>query len=363
MLASPPLLRALLCAAFLLGASGPTRAADYSVSYNPYAAVDWGTTLRCQSQHHDHARTFEQIIFLEFAGYCAVPYMTYSGAYRPSTLAEWTAAGSPDPDPGKPVGWGSPRHWPPTAYGAPTVPLPHLRFQHGHGAAAGHIHRADAPTRMPRCANAARGRSKSGAHIRHVVAPVPRGVVAAVVVAFPHLHPHAVPRRDTGINRRRPRQQVARGIDVHGGEHTVVRARRGGRGIVGRHAIVADAARHVVGDVVVRASDGVVGRVLRREIDADDRPGTRARGQVVAAVFARACNPRRDAFEIHQCVDIRTRSRNMSRRLLDADGVVGRIDQEREQYAGRFPARLWHDQRAADACPLLRGWRTTFRYD
>ena len=122
------LTRCLLASAMLFLLSRPASAADYSVSYNPYAAVVWGTTLRCQSQHHDHAYSADRILALDAAGYCAVTYMTYSGKFRPSTQAELDALGNPNPDPGKPVGWGPPRRWPPPSYGAPELPLTNLRF-------------------------------------------------------------------------------------------------------------------------------------------------------------------------------------------------------------------------------------------
>ncbi len=120
--------RALALALIFIAPSGGTFAADYSVSYNPYAAIHWGTTLRCQSQHHDHAATYDRVASYETAGYCAGAFSTYSGAFRPSTLSEWTAAGSPNPDPGKPLGSGPPRRWPPEEFGAPTLPWTNLKF-------------------------------------------------------------------------------------------------------------------------------------------------------------------------------------------------------------------------------------------
>ena len=65
---SLPSFGALLCAAFVAIASAAASAADYSVSYDPYAGVDWGTTLRCQSQHHDHAESYGRITALDDAG-------------------------------------------------------------------------------------------------------------------------------------------------------------------------------------------------------------------------------------------------------------------------------------------------------
>ncbi len=122
------LIRCLLASATLLLLSRPALAADYSVSYNPYGSVDWGTTLRCQSQHHDHAYLPDRIVALDAAGYCAVTFMNYSGKYRPSSQAELDALGNPNPDPGQPVGWGPPRRWPPTSYGAPALPLTNLKL-------------------------------------------------------------------------------------------------------------------------------------------------------------------------------------------------------------------------------------------
>lgn len=118
----------LVCAALLAVASPGAGAADYSVAYNPYGGVDWATTLRCQSQHHDHAESYGRITALDAAGYCAVTFMTYSGRFRPSNLSEWNAAGNPNPDPGKPVDFGPPRRWPPEDFGAPQLPLTNLKF-------------------------------------------------------------------------------------------------------------------------------------------------------------------------------------------------------------------------------------------
>ncbi len=115
-------------AAAMLGTSLPAAAASYSVTYNPYESVDWDTTLRCQSQHHDHAYDATRISALSNTGYCAVSFMTYSGDYRPQSVAAWIAAGSPNPDPGVPTGWGGYRRWPPQFYGAPVLPLNSLRF-------------------------------------------------------------------------------------------------------------------------------------------------------------------------------------------------------------------------------------------
>ena len=120
-------LRAAL-AAVLLGLSTGASAAGYSVVYNPYASVNWGTTLRCQSQHHDHAYDAAKITALSNAGYCAVTYMTYSGDYKPTPVDAWIAAGFPNPDPGVPTGWGGYRRWPAEAYGAPALPLNSLQF-------------------------------------------------------------------------------------------------------------------------------------------------------------------------------------------------------------------------------------------
>ena len=120
-------LRAALAAA-LLGSSSAASAAGYSVVYNPYADVDWASTLRCQSEHHDHAYDAPKITALSNAGYCAVTFMTYSGDYRPQPPATWIANGSPNPDPGVATGWGEYRRWPPESYGAPALPLNSLRF-------------------------------------------------------------------------------------------------------------------------------------------------------------------------------------------------------------------------------------------
>ncbi len=112
----------------LVLASALASAEGYSVSYNPYGAVEWGTTLRCQSQHHDHAYTADRITALSEAGYCAVTYMTYSGDYRAQPVQSWLDAGMPNPDPGVPAGWGGYRRWPPDAHGAPALPLNSLLF-------------------------------------------------------------------------------------------------------------------------------------------------------------------------------------------------------------------------------------------
>ena len=121
-----PTLRALaLC---LACASCSASAASYSVTNNPYASVDWGTTLRCQSEHHDHAYDTSKITALANAGYCAITYMHYSGAYRATPHSQWVANGSPNPDPGIPIGWGEYRRWPPENFGAPALPLGSLRF-------------------------------------------------------------------------------------------------------------------------------------------------------------------------------------------------------------------------------------------
>jgi hypothetical protein len=90
--------------------------------------VDWDTTLRCQSEHHDHAYDTTKITALANAGYCAITYMTYSGDYRPTPYPLWVANGSPNPDPGVPTGWGAFRRWPPEEFGAPALPLASLRF-------------------------------------------------------------------------------------------------------------------------------------------------------------------------------------------------------------------------------------------
>jgi len=111
-------------ALFGIQASG----ASYSVSYDPYARVDWSTTLRCQSQHHDHVTMASRVQAMDAAGYCAIMFLNYSGLYRASSAAEWLAVGSPNPDPGVCVGWCRTRRWPPTAHGAPALPLTNLRF-------------------------------------------------------------------------------------------------------------------------------------------------------------------------------------------------------------------------------------------
>ncbi len=118
----------LACTSSLVLASARVSAEGYSVSYNPYGSVAWETTLRCQSQHHDHASTASRITALSEAGYCAVTYMTYSGAYQAQTAAAWVSAGMPDPDPGVPLGWGEYRRWPPEEHGAPALPLNSLLF-------------------------------------------------------------------------------------------------------------------------------------------------------------------------------------------------------------------------------------------
>lgn len=112
----------------LLGFSSAASAASYSISYNPYANVDWGTTLRCQSEHHDHAFDAPKVAALGNAGYCAITFMTYSGDFRPTPYAAWLEAGSPNPDPGVPTGWANFRRWPPEQRGAPGLPLSSLRF-------------------------------------------------------------------------------------------------------------------------------------------------------------------------------------------------------------------------------------------
>lgn len=112
----------------MFGFSSAASAGSYSVSYNPYASVDWGSTLRCQSEHHDHAYDVGKVTALSNSGYCAIAFMTYSGDYRPTPYAAWLAAGSPNPDPGVPTGWVGYRRWPPEEHGAPALPLNSLRF-------------------------------------------------------------------------------------------------------------------------------------------------------------------------------------------------------------------------------------------
>jgi hypothetical protein len=119
-------LRALAVA--LICASGEASAAAYNVTYNPYGAVEWETTLRCQSEHHDHAANTSKINALANAGYCAITFMTYSGDYRPTPYEQWVDDGRPNPDPGVPTGWGGFRRWPPEDHGAPALPLGSLQF-------------------------------------------------------------------------------------------------------------------------------------------------------------------------------------------------------------------------------------------
>lgn len=94
-------------------------AENYEVSYNPYANVNWGPVLRCQSQHHDHVYSTSSVHRYDAAGYDAVTFMTYSGNHVPSTQAQWDAMGNPVPDPGQPSGWVGFRRWPPVSNGAP----------------------------------------------------------------------------------------------------------------------------------------------------------------------------------------------------------------------------------------------------
>ncbi len=112
----------------ILAANGGATAAAYSVTNDPYGTVDWDTTLRCQSEHHDHASNATKVVALSNAGYCAITFMTYSGDYRPTSYLLWNAAGKPNPEPGVPTGWGGYRRWPPEQYGAPALPLNSLRF-------------------------------------------------------------------------------------------------------------------------------------------------------------------------------------------------------------------------------------------
>ena len=98
------------------------------MSYNPYVGVDWPNTLRCQSEHHDHAYDTSRITALSNAGYCALTFMHYSGDYRPTPYAAWQELGKPNPDPGVPTGWGGYRRWPPEDFGAPALPLNSLQF-------------------------------------------------------------------------------------------------------------------------------------------------------------------------------------------------------------------------------------------
>lgn len=52
----------------------------YQVSYNPYAQVDWSTTKKCLSQHHDHTNAQEsKIREYDLAGYNAIVILHYSG--------------------------------------------------------------------------------------------------------------------------------------------------------------------------------------------------------------------------------------------------------------------------------------------
>lgn len=102
--------------------AAPADAGRLHIAYNPYGQVDWSTTLRCQSQHHDHLKTGGAVSKHDDAGYCAITWMDYGGACVASTGAEWDALGRPDPDPGQPYGFYGYRRWKPTDHGAPALP-------------------------------------------------------------------------------------------------------------------------------------------------------------------------------------------------------------------------------------------------
>ena len=120
------MLARLLCAALVLPLAA--HAADYGVSNNPYATVNWATTIHCQAQHHDHAYNSSRITDLSNAGYCAATAMHYQGGFTPTAYATWVSQGSPNPEMGVAIGWAEPKRWPPTDHGFPALPLNSLRL-------------------------------------------------------------------------------------------------------------------------------------------------------------------------------------------------------------------------------------------
>lgn len=102
-------MRTLAALALLLGigTSGPSTARyQYAVTNNPYAGVTWATTLRCQTQTHDHINTAGMVQAYDTAGYCGVTFMDYSGGYATD---------------GTCIGWCGERYWPATDFGAPAI--------------------------------------------------------------------------------------------------------------------------------------------------------------------------------------------------------------------------------------------------
>ena len=67
----------------MLAASATTSyGADYTVSYDPYGQVDWATTLRCQSQHHEHLANAYRVTALSNAGFREVGTIWQTGTNR-----------------------------------------------------------------------------------------------------------------------------------------------------------------------------------------------------------------------------------------------------------------------------------------
>ena len=113
----------LLLALLLLAA--PAHAGPWQVIYNPYGEVDWSSTLRCQSQHHDHIDVGSAASKNDTAGYCAITFIGlvgYQSRCRASTGLEWEALGKPDPDPGFADAWTGYRRWPPEDHGGTPIP-------------------------------------------------------------------------------------------------------------------------------------------------------------------------------------------------------------------------------------------------
>ena len=113
----------LLLALLLLAPS--VSSAQVQVVYNPYEEVDWSTTLRCQSQHHDHIDVGSAASKNDTAGYCAITHIGLVGYHsrcRASTGQEWSDLGEPNPDVGFHDAWFDERRWPPENFGAPAIP-------------------------------------------------------------------------------------------------------------------------------------------------------------------------------------------------------------------------------------------------
>ena len=108
----------------------PVVAGGYQVTHNPYQSVEWGTSIACQSQHHDHINSGSMMNNADDDGYCAVTWLDYEGGCDVSDVTEWPDDGSLNPDVGQRKGFWGYKRWPPTDHGAPAVPgiFAHLKF-------------------------------------------------------------------------------------------------------------------------------------------------------------------------------------------------------------------------------------------